>query len=64
MKIINCQKCWKQIEQKGNRVLCIRCSNKRDREIARKYREDHIDEIRTKNREAARLKRDALKRDE
>lgn len=64
MKKISCQKCWKTIEKKGSRVLCIACSNKRDKEIAKIYREAHKEEIRTKNRERARLGREALKRDQ
>ena len=35
---INCTDCWKRIELKNNRTRCIRCSNKRDREIARQRR--------------------------
>lgn len=35
---IQCQSCWKEIEKKGNRVLCIKCSNKRDKEIAKQRR--------------------------
>ena len=62
--MIKCERCWKLIEQKVHRVLCIRCSNQRDREIARKYREAHIDEIRTKSRERARDKREGMKREE
>ena len=52
------------IEKKGTREYCIACSNKRDKEIARIYREAHKEEIRTKNRERARLGREALKREE
>ncbi len=49
------------IEKKGTRVLCIACSNKRDKEIAKIYREAHKEEIRTKNRERARQKTEKLK---
>ena len=37
-KLIRCENCWKQIEQKGNRVLCIKCSNKRDKKMAENRR--------------------------
>lgn len=35
---INCTECGKRIELKNNRTRCIRCSNKRDREIAKQRR--------------------------
>ena len=62
--MIECKRCQKIIEKKGNREYCIACSNKRDKEIAKIYREAHKEEIRTKNRERARLEREALKRDQ
>jgi hypothetical protein len=62
--LIKCESCWKEIQQRWRRTLCIACSNKRDKEIAKIYREAHKEEIRTKNRERARLGREALKRDQ
>ena len=62
--MIECKRCWKLIEKKGTREYCIACSNKRDKEIAKIYREAHKEEIRTKNRERARQKTEKTKRDE
>ena len=62
--LIKCENCGKEIQQRGRRTLCIACSNRRDKEIAKKYRETHIEEIRARCRERARLKREMLKRDE
>jgi Zn finger protein HypA/HybF involved in hydrogenase expression len=64
VEYIHCESCGKTIQKRNNRVLCIACSNKRDKEISKVYREIHRDEIRYKNRERARLKREAIKRDE
>lgn len=66
MKIeyIHCSWCWKVIKKNWQRVLCIACSNKRDKEIARIYRDTHQEEIKAKNRERARLKREAVKRNQ
>ena len=38
---INCKECWKVIEKKCNRVLCIKCANIRNKEVAKKYREEY-----------------------
>lgn len=54
VEYINCQRCWKEIQKKSTRVLCIACSNKRDKEVSKKYREEHREEIRERNRETAR----------
>jgi hypothetical protein len=64
VEYINCWNCGKLIEKKGNRTLCIACTNKRSKKIAKIYRDTHYDEIIAKNRERARLKREAVKRDE
>lgn len=37
-EIINCKNCWKQIVVKNNRVLCIKCTNKRNKEVQDAYR--------------------------
>jgi len=39
MTKIKCKNCWKEIEKKWNRELCIKCTNKRQKENARRYRE-------------------------
>lgn len=36
---IQCKNCGKTIEKKWKREVCIPCANKRDREVARAYRE-------------------------
>ena len=59
--MIKCERCWKLIEQKVHRVLCIRCSNQRDREIARKYREDHLEEMKAREKERYLAKKNAIK---
>lgn len=68
VKLINCKRCWKQIEQKWPRVYCIPCRKIIDRDVAKKYREEHLEEFRERQRnrarERARVKREALKRDE
>ena len=64
MQKINCAKCWKEIEKKWPRIYCIKCRCEVDKELAKRYREEHIDEIRKKEREYSRLKRESLKRDE
>lgn len=43
---INCGQCWKEFEQKWKRVLCITCTNLKQKENAKRYREAHIDELR------------------
>ena len=58
---IQCERCWKTIIKKNNRVLCIACSNARDREISKKYRESHREEIRERNKARAREKYNKLK---
>ena len=37
---IQCERCWKKIEKKMNRVLCIRCRYEVDKENAEKRRND------------------------
>lgn len=64
VEYINCENCWKTIKKQWQRVLCIACTNKRSKEIAKIYRDTHYDEIIAKNRERSRLKREAVKRDE
>lgn len=61
VEYIHCANCGKTIQKRGGRTLCIACSNKRDKEIAKIYREAHKEEIRTKNRERARQKTEKLK---
>lgn len=61
---IYCSNCNKLIQQRWRRTLCIACSNKRDKEIAKIYRETHQEEIRAKCRERARRKRAMLKWEE
>ena len=43
---IKCEQCWKEFEQKWKRVLCITCTNKRQKENARRYREENPEHIR------------------
>ena len=38
---IQCKECWKEIEKRGNRELCIKCTNKKNKEIQAKYREEY-----------------------
>lgn len=38
---IKCLRCWKEIEKKGRREICIKCANKRDHENSKKYREEY-----------------------
>ena len=64
VEYIHCANCNKLIQKRNNRVLCIACTNKRSKKIAKIYRDTHQEEIRHKNRERARLKREAVKRDE
>lgn len=64
VEYIKCEACWKVIQKRNQRTLCIACTNARSKEIAKIYREEHHDEIMKKNRERARLKREAVKRDE
>lgn len=67
MTEIQCKRCWKRIQQKGTRVLCIRCSNQRDKEVARAYREAHLDELKAREKKRYEEKRknliDKLSRD-
>lgn len=50
---IKCQNCWKEIEKKGQRVLCIKCSNKKDHEMAAKRREqNYFKDYRQKRKES------------
>lgn len=63
MTIIQCERCWRSIEKKNNRVLCIPCANLRNKEVSKKYREEHREEIRAKNKVRAKEKRDKLKRE-
>lgn len=42
---IKCERCWKEFEQKWKRVLCIACTNLRQKENAKRYREAHREEI-------------------
>ena len=37
---IKCKDCWKEIERKGKRERCVKCANIRNREVAKKYREE------------------------
>lgn len=41
MTKIKCKMCWKEIEKKGRREVCIKCANKRDHENSKKYREEY-----------------------
>lgn len=63
-ELINCAKCWKQIEKKWPRIYCIKCRCEVDKEIAYNYRQKHLEEIREKTKEYNKQKRDALKREE
>lgn len=36
---IKCKNCGKEIEKKGTREICIKCSNIRDKELAAKRRQ-------------------------
>lgn len=64
VEYINCENCWKVIQKRNQRTLCIACTNARSKEIARIYRDTHYDEIIAKNRERARIKREAVKRNQ
>lgn len=64
MTEIPCKRCWKIITKKWPRVYCIKCRQEIDKQIAYAYRQEHIEEIRAKNRERARAKSAKLKRDE
>ena len=48
---VNCEKCWKQIELKKWRTICIRCRNKIDKERNTEYYKENIEHIRELNRE-------------
>ena len=39
--LIKCERCGKEIEKKQNRTLCIKCVNLRNKEVAKKYREEY-----------------------
>ena len=41
MTTIQCRQCWKTIQKKGKRLLCVHCTNVRNREIAKKYRDEY-----------------------
>lgn len=41
MTKIKCKMCWKEIEKKWVREVCIKCANKRDHENSKKYREEY-----------------------
>lgn len=41
MTTIQCKMCWKSIEKKGRRELCVHCTNIRNREVAKEYREKY-----------------------
>ncbi len=45
---IKCERCGKEMEKKGNRVLCIKCTNLRNKEVAIKYRAENAEHIREK----------------
>lgn len=47
---IQCKECWKWIEKRVNRELCIRCTNKKYRELQAKYREEYKN-LSTNNKE-------------
>ena len=68
MTIIRCERCWKSIEQKGQRKYCIPCRKIIDRENAKAYRDANAEKVRTRARELARerarIKREALKWEE
>lgn len=54
---IHCVKCGKVIEKKANRLYCIPCRNKVDKELARIRREANREEIRERDREWYNLNR-------
>ena len=64
MKIINCHRCWKEIEQKWPRVYCIPCRKIIDKEVAYEYRQKHKEGIKERERKYAKEKRDRLKWEE
>lgn len=37
--MIKCEDCGKEIEKKWRRVVCVKCANKRNKEVAKAYRE-------------------------
>ena len=47
--LINCKRCWKEIEKKWPREYCIPCRKVIDREIQAVYREKLKEERRMKN---------------
>lgn len=40
VEYIKCRVCNKTIQKKGKRLLCVHCTNVRNREIAKKYRDE------------------------
>jgi Zn finger protein HypA/HybF involved in hydrogenase expression len=38
---IKCERCGKEMEKRGNRVLCIKCTNQRNKEVAKIYRDGY-----------------------
>ena len=57
MTMIQCARCWKEIEKKWPRKVCIPCRRIIDRELQIEYRNAHLEEIRKKEREYWRRKR-------
>ena len=47
---IHCQNCGKVIEKKGQRIYCIPCRNKLDKELAEMRREANRDVLRERDR--------------
>lgn len=39
--LIKCEMCGKEIEKKWRRTVCIKCANIRNKEVAKKYREEY-----------------------
>lgn len=48
MQMMNCERCWKEIQRIANRKYCTKCRIAVDKELNRKYIEKHLvpDELR------------------
>lgn len=64
MQMIECQHCGKPIKKYANRKYCLACRRIMDDIQWKAYAESHRQEIRDKQRERARAKRDSMKREE
>lgn len=47
---ITCPMCWKEFEQKGRRKFCIKCTNIRNKQLAKQYRDNNPELMREQHR--------------